>query len=381
MMPSLQQLMGQQSATGRQFRTVRTLVVASAALGLLAAAWKLIGGAAEGLASVPGTHAAKPDTVLSRQPRLGDPGGFRPVTPQEALRINAAIPIAAAANAAATPFRLEGGNATDRERAVTCLTSAIYYEAARESHDGQRAVAQVVLNRVRHPGYPNSICGVVFEGQERLTGCQFSFTCDGSRLRLPAESYWSQSRRIAEAALSGSVFRPVGWATHFHADYVVPYWSTGFIKIASIGSHIFYRWKGEWGQPAAFRDRYAGIEPDLSSQWRRAVVDGMTMAAREWPMGGTAGPMPTALQRAQMDGQLPGFFLPSRSPGGSVTDTRPRSGGARPQRLQWSLHVADAGSAATAAGRGSAAQSWSAAKGPEMAIQGAGPSPSADGRR
>ena len=66
------------------------------------------------------------------------------------------------------------------ERSLQCLTEAVYYEARSESEEGQRAVAQVVLNRVRHPAYPNSVCGVVYQGSERVTGCQFSFTCDGA---------------------------------------------------------------------------------------------------------------------------------------------------------------------------------------------------------
>ncbi|MFN5901342.1 MAG: cell wall hydrolase, partial [Novosphingobium sp.] len=68
----------------------------------------------------------------------------------------------------------------DRSRALQCLAAAVYYEARSESDVGQRAVAQVVLNRVAHPSYPNTVCGVVYQGSERTTGCQFSFTCDGS---------------------------------------------------------------------------------------------------------------------------------------------------------------------------------------------------------
>src|SRR6476661_3173129 len=109
----------------------------------------------------------------------------------------------------AAPFAPDGQSEEDRARSLDCLTSAIYYEARSEPEDGQRAVAQVVLNRVRHPAFPSTVCGVVFQGHERKTGCQFSFTCDGSMLRPRQASAWERSRVIAAEALSGSVFAPV----------------------------------------------------------------------------------------------------------------------------------------------------------------------------
>jgi hypothetical protein len=149
-------------------------------------------------------------------------------------------------------------------RSLTCLTAAVYYEAATESLDGQRAVAQVVLNRLRHPAYPNSVCGVVFQGSERSTGCQFTFTCDGALARAPNPAAWSRAQSVASAALSGSVYAPVGWATHYHTNWVVPYWSASLVKIANVGTHIFYRWEGGWGRPPAFRDSHSGSEPVLA---------------------------------------------------------------------------------------------------------------------
>ena len=140
------------------------------------------------------------------------------------------------------------------------MTSAIYYEAAQESIDGQRAVAQVVLNRVRHPAFPNSVCGVVYEGSTRATGCQFTFTCDGSMRQAPIASLWNRARAVAGAALGGSVYAPVGYATHYHANYVVPYWASSLVKTAVEGAHIFYRWAGGWGRPVAFNDRWSGRE-------------------------------------------------------------------------------------------------------------------------
>lgn len=144
--------------------------------------------------------------------------------------------------------------------ALDCMTAAIYYEAANEPITGQRAVAQVVLNRVRHPAFPNTICGVVFQGSERTTGCQFTFTCDGSLLRRPSLVLWNRARTIAAESLGGFVETSVGHATHYHASYVLPYWAPKLTKLTSIGSHIFYQWKGGWSDPSAYTARYAGNE-------------------------------------------------------------------------------------------------------------------------
>ncbi|QDZ09175.1 cell wall hydrolase [Sphingomonas panacisoli] len=140
--------------------------------------------------------------------------------------------------------------------ALDCLTQAIYYEAASESETGQRAVAQVVLNRMRSPIFPHTVCGVVYQGSQQRTGCQFSFTCDGSLARRPSIGGWAQARRIALAALSGSVERSVGLSTHYHANYVVPYWAGSLDKVATIGAHIFYTMRGGLGRPPGFGERY-----------------------------------------------------------------------------------------------------------------------------
>lgn len=190
------------------------------------------------------------------------PTEIRNLAPETALQINASLPVAGGPNPAALPFVFASSTAETRARALECLTSAIYYEAAQEPTDGQRAVAQVVLNRVRHPAFPNSVCGVVYEGSTRSTGCQFTFTCDGSMAYAPIPSLWKRARLVAEAALGGFVFAPVGYATHYHANYVVPYWASSLVKTSVQGAHIFYRWNGGWGRPAAFTDRWAGLEAD-----------------------------------------------------------------------------------------------------------------------
>ncbi len=147
------------------------------------------------------------------------------------------------------------------QRALKCLSDAIYYESAKEPDDGKRAVAQVIINRMRHPTYPNTICGVIYQGSERRTGCQFSYACDGSMARRPDPMLWERGRQIAANALAGYVHKPVGMATHYHATYVNPYWAPSLHYISTIGLHRFYRWRGSAGRPSAFFRSYAGAEP------------------------------------------------------------------------------------------------------------------------
>ena len=148
----------------------------------------------------------------------------------------ASVPVARA-------FRIDNSG-VDRSRALQCLTAAIYYEAASEPDGGQRAVAQVVLNRVAHPAYPKTVCGVVYQGSERPTGCQFSFTCDGSLARAPQRYFWQRAEDVARAALSGYVYAPIGLATHYHTIQVNPYWAPSLRYLTTIGAHRFYAFNG-----------------------------------------------------------------------------------------------------------------------------------------
>src|SRR6202008_874279 len=166
-------------------------------------------GAAQTAETAPGVPLTKPL-----------PDQIRDLAPETALKVNATIPLANGPNPAATPFTLAKASGETRARALECLTSAIYYEAAQEPADGQRAVAQVVLNRVRHPAFPNSVCGVVYQGSTRSTGCQFSFTCDGSMLHPRELGAWARAREIAQAALDGYVYAPIGLATHYHTTAI-----------------------------------------------------------------------------------------------------------------------------------------------------------------
>lgn len=181
-----------------------------------------------------------------------------PISAGEAERRNAERPTDVATVPMAKPFAVaESFRSTAPFRsALQCLTQAIYYEAASESDAGQRAVAQVVLNRVRHPAFPHSVCGVVYQGSELSTGCQFSFTCDGSLARVPSTAGWTRARRSALAALSGWVEPAVGLSTHYHAAYVLPYWASSLDKVLTVGTHIFYSMRGGLGSSRAFTARY-----------------------------------------------------------------------------------------------------------------------------
>ena len=159
----------------------------------------------------------------------------------------------------ARPFAL-AGTGLDRSRALQCLADAVYFEAASEPDAGQRAVAQVVLNRVRHPAFPATVCGVVYQGSEH-GGCQFSFACDGSMARGRARAAWTRAAGAAAAALAGYVYAPVGLATHYHTYAVTPAWNRTLVMTDMVGAHLFHRWKGYWGTTAAFTQAYRGGEP------------------------------------------------------------------------------------------------------------------------
>jgi len=143
-----------------------------------------------------------------------------------------ALPRGAAASAQDVAAQLRGaqgiGPRADKQRRAArdldCLTDAVYFEARGESKRGQQAVATVVLNRVKNPNFPKSVCGVVF--QRASSGCQFSFACDGSMRHGRDEDAWEQARRVAARALSGYVLRDIGSATHFHTIDVSPDWGS-----------------------------------------------------------------------------------------------------------------------------------------------------------
>ena len=273
----------------RKFLALGTLSLA----GAVAAA-----GSAWSLPTLGGYTGARSGATAPAPPPLL----VRNLAPTDAVAVNGKIPVMAGPNPAAPPFSMASLDKETRSRALECLTSSIYYEAGQESDDGQRAVAQVVLNRVRHPAFPSTVCGVVYQGSTRTTGCQFTFTCDGSLQRRPSAAGWARAKRIAEAALNGAVFGAVGLATHYHAHYVVPYWASTLTKNAVIGAHLFYRWAGGWGKPAAFTQSYARQEPSAGALKTAALA---ALASRP------------AQQMAEQIAEIPGASV-EEAPAGRV---------------------------------------------------------------
>ena len=133
--------------------------------------------------------------------------------------------------------------AEQRMHAHQCLAEAVYYEARSESKAGQKAVAEVVLNRVKSKHYPNNVCGVVYQGAERSTGCQFSFTCDGSTAKEPKGRLWKRSKDVASLALTGAMTPLTENSTHYHTTEVSPHWAPNMRPTRLIGFHQFYRFK------------------------------------------------------------------------------------------------------------------------------------------
>ena len=284
----------------RQKDTRRTVAVVAGAAGLFSLA---VGGAYMGGVS------AQASTVRSQAERISDAGadGYSPESMAEAAGgldasamaiANRHDPYAAdgaalrdrqaelltarletlSKPAAVSAFRMTG--ARDQSRDLECLTQAVYYEARGEGRDGMKAVAQVVLNRARHPAFPKTICGVVFQGSNRSTGCQFSFTCNGAMRGRVNQSAWNRARDVASAALSGNAYAPVGSATHFHTTAVRPSWRNNLVRVSSIGDHVFYRFGGRNGSSSA-----------LSSEIQASAAVPHVMQASDTPAD-TNGPRP-----------------------------------------------------------------------------------------
>jgi hypothetical protein len=130
------------------------------------------------------------------------------------------------------------------EKELWCMATAVYFEARGESYRGQVAVGQVVMNRLAHRLYPDTICGVVYQNQSMRNACQFSFACDGIPETINDQKSWKQAMEIAKGIINGSLYLPeVERATHYHANYVYPHWAPRLKKVTKIGHHIFYKFK------------------------------------------------------------------------------------------------------------------------------------------
>ncbi|HKX77795.1 MAG TPA: cell wall hydrolase [Novosphingobium sp.] len=241
-----------------QLRFLRSLALVLLGMVLTGGAY-LASGQSEALESfLPDT----PVTVAADKVPETEPLVFASLEPADARTINQEVPFAPDPGPGARPFGLDG-DSLSKSKAIDCLATAMWYEAG-NTEPGQLSVGQVILNRVRHPAFPKTVCGVVFQGAERRTGCQFTFTCDGSiAARRPSRAEMGLAENRAAALLYGFTFKPVGLATHYHTDWVHPTWSAKMDKIAQVESHLFFRWHGAWGQPAAMRQKYAAAEPTV----------------------------------------------------------------------------------------------------------------------
>jgi spore germination cell wall hydrolase CwlJ-like protein len=164
-------------------------------------------------------------------------------------------------------FRYKGESQAEFEaREQRCLATAIYFEARGEPVRGQVAVAQVILNRVRSPLFPQTICGVVYQGQMH-PGCQFSFTCDGHTDNPRNDNQWALARSIAKKIMGGELWLPeIGYSTYYHANYVNPYWKGDMSKIDKIGRHIFYKKRNEAPyEVEALDETGSGGSPNVAS--------------------------------------------------------------------------------------------------------------------
>lgn len=232
------------------------LLIAFAAMAALVVAW---------IELVPGGELQdRPLATAARLIPKVETNRLMPIAPATALALNAKRPFDLEGPIPAAPqFRFIGSDAS-RSRATACLAAAAWYEAGDDSV-GERSVIQTVLNRVRHPAFPKTVCGVVFQGSERATGCQFTFTCDGALRRRPSPAAWDRAITLASLMISGSVDLSVGVATHYHTDWVLPYWAPKLVKLAKVRTHIFYTWPGRWGSVGALRSAGAAEEPAISA--------------------------------------------------------------------------------------------------------------------
>jgi spore germination cell wall hydrolase CwlJ-like protein len=245
------------------------LVVAAFAIGL-----------ASSYVKWPGSSPYEVSANIGPMPMV-EPLLLKAVDRDTAKKTNDAVPLTETPVPAAKGF-IFSGTPADMDRAVDCLAATIYYEAGAETVSGQMAVVQVVLNRVRHPAYPKTVCGVVFQGQERRTGCQFSYTCDGSMARRrPSAEAWARYRGLSQAMLKGLVYPPVGLATHYHTDWVLPAWSARLDKVRIEGTHLFFRYHGYWGSPAAFVGRMGRTEPSFAKMTGLSPAHGGAKLAEE----------------------------------------------------------------------------------------------------
>lgn len=220
---------------------------------------------------------------------------------------------------------------------LMCMAQAVYYESAREPLEGQLAVAEVIANRMQDHRYPDTACGVVFQGATRTTGCQFTFTCDGAMKVKPKGENWDRAKRIAAHVIMNLNEERTGGATHYHATYVDPIWNSGLIQTNKVGLHIFYRFPrgAEW----------ASVERNF--QARKDSV-AMQLAALDAGAVGSDGADESILFTDGSSAGDDGYYTitPSIAPAAVSTSTRTISSGT-PRLMSLQAVPAEAPAAAT----------------------------------
>ena len=194
------------------------------------------------------------------------------------------------------------------DKQLDCLSRAVYYEARSEDTVGQMAVAEVVMNRVRDPRFPKTICDVVFQGQYRNTGCQFTFTCDGSVRQKPVGGAWDRAKDVALHVMLGLNKPVTNKATHYHTDYVNPYWAPSLVETAEIGTHIFYRFPRttkEWSNArmalAASRAQDQALDPNVVG----SDVQGMDAMLEDVPADALQSLITVSIDKADVPPAVP----------------------------------------------------------------------------
>ena len=308
-----------------RFVRARRMLLSGAGLAAMGTAALTVSALVQPVAAADSIPAARAAQLL--QATTGSQANKVEAIGDEAKLINAAMPFSDAPVIAARAFVLPAGESLDQRRALLCLTQAVYYEAGFEPIAGRRAVAQVVLNRMRHAAFPKSVCGVVYQ-RNSTPVCQFTFVCDGSLLRRPEAAAWKQAEQVARAALAGYVERSVGAATHYHADYVAPAWAPMLTKISKLGAHIFYRWPGAWGRPGAFAGRYIGEPNDPASLRPPLNLATLTLENGEQLV---AGPVTDGTQLGRAPNDVGGLLDTSK--GWTLSIPMPNESAAATQRI------------------------------------------------
>jgi spore germination cell wall hydrolase CwlJ-like protein len=242
------------------------------------AALAAVGAAAVGVAL--GTVAVSV-SLNSAQATTVPPAGLvaRAALPAAAIAVPAApaVPPAPQADLAQAAKAARAAERAEHDRDLECLTEAVYFEARGESKAGQAAVAQVVMNRVNHPAFPKTVCGVVYQGAKKR-GCQFSFACDGRAERVAESAAWNRAQKVAARALAGVMVAEIGQATHFHTVQVHPSWAPRLRRTAQVGMHVFYKFNSRGGGGGGYVQRAAA--PEKVRYTRLASSDGETPSVK-----------------------------------------------------------------------------------------------------